>query len=620
MCGIAGIKYLNQDTGEKNKSQASLIVSSILEFQNSRGPDATGTWNNNKIFLGHNRLSIIDLSEAGTQPMESKNWVLTYNGEIYNFKEIKKDLISKGVTFVSTSDTEVLLLSLEHYGIHKTIEKINGMFSFGAYNKENDTLYLVRDRLGIKPLFYYIDEKENNIIFASSPGAIVKSLSPKKWDLNYDCVYTYFLLGAINSEDTFFKGIKRLDAACMLEISDSVQSIKNNKYWRPSPREENIEELLEDCLSKRLVSDVPLVLFLSGGVDSSVLAALASKIKNIDAIHLMSEEEKYAKLVAQKFDINLSTVDPGAYDLDASLRKYVASSGEPSMASMIPFVVSKEVTKYAKVAISANGADELFFGYPRTLTPNRNTGFFLKQGKNQDTSPSSKNKWEQLTHIFRNPYALNIPKSFISQQMIRLSNSGVYFKQNDGAFNNREFKIFENTGLGHMLGFNQEENYLNDNFEISAQTRWNEISTYIKYDLNPTLDFASMANSLEVRVPFLDHRLVEAALTLTDVEHITEEYSRKSILKRMLDKNKVDSRVWARPKIGFSLSPWAKNQISSRRSQAMADLYEREILNFPINAGNISARPHRDQTYLMNTAWSFEHWCKEWIDGGYINL
>lgn len=614
MCGIAGLKYSNL-LQDNNLDEARDIIKKIVLHQNDRGPDDNGFWENQKIFLGHNRLSIIDLTKNGSQPIESKSWVLTYNGEIYNFLDIKSDLISKGYSFKSTSDTEVLLMSLEEYGLEKTLERINGIFSFGAYNKVEDTLFLVRDRLGVKPLFYYTDD--NKIIFASSPAAIVKSMFPKKWKLNYDAIYGFFLLGAPITEETLFKGIKRLDASKVLEYKEGIKSIKT--YWTPKPRQDDIEELITDAVHKQLVSDAPLVIFLSGGVDSTLVTALSKKKQDVKAFHLKSPEEEYAKLVANKLKIDLKIVDPNTVDVNEVIRKYVLSSGEPSMASMIPSIVCQEISKIAKVAISANGADELFFGYPRIPTPNRNKNFFSNQQINSDTVPSAESDEEQIGSIFRDPVNIEIKKSDLFNSIMEQFIGGGVIHSNIKRHWMAEVLNFNLSDLNHPLNYSVLKN--NGFDDPTTFNRWFELSTYIKSDLNPTLDFASMSNSLEVRVPFLDHRVVERALTLSDKEHINEQYSRKAILKKMLNDLNIPSEIWRRPKVGFSLATDFSNKLSLDRTRSLVSLHERNILSFPImryRSNSQSPNLLKNSSYIANCALSLESWCKEWIDGGYI--
>lgn len=584
MCGISGIIF-KEFCPDFNRAKS--VLEKMKISQDLRGPDSSGEFNDTRVFLAHNRLSILDLSPAGNQPMQNDDWVIVFNGEIYNYLELREELIRFEETFIGTSDTEVLLVCISRFGIHETIKKINGIFSFCAYNRYTKEVHLVRDRLGEKPLFYYLDE-DSTLYFASNPSAIVNALPQVEWKLDYDGLWEYFVLGGIFSNKTLFKGINRLDSASVLSYVNDEISI--SKYWtpvfQPNLTDSDVDGLIRDAIISRTVSDVPIVLFLSGGVDSSVVAAV---LKDIDAVHLISDEVNSAKRVADKFNMQFKIVQPTSLDISETLFKYSEFSGEATMAGFIPYVTSKAISNEYKVAISANGADELFFGYLRIPTPQIKNEFFdeLSRRRNININRRSYTAEDQLAEIFRHPNNFSIPISGKINTMDDL------------------LKIIEL----ELKDFNQA-----GDFPDSSKYRWLELMTYVKGDLNNTLDFASMANSLEVRAPFLDYRLVEAALSLDETRHINSRNGRKHFLKNILNSEGVDRSIWDRDKLGFSLIASYFNSIESIKDLAVAELLQDGLLSISCREGNSG----RDFQYLRSAALGFLAWKRAWIDSGKV--
>lgn len=573
MCGISGIISIAYGIDTSILSD----VTAMGAVQESRGPDNQGHWADGKrAAFAHNRLAIIDLSPAGNQPMESANWVLTYNGEIYNFREIREKLRRQfDLHFKSDSDTETLLFSIEHIGLEETLESINGIYAFSAFHKPSGKLHLVRDRLGVKPLFYYQDE--GRFYFASTPAAIAR-VAATQWKLDRDALYDYFLLGGICSVRTLFQGIRRLDAASHA-VLETDGTLTVSKYWQPRPRSANIAELIADAASIQLVSDVPMAILLSGGVDSSVLSAT---MRDLDAFHLQSDEEKYARMVAERFGMPFRSVALEAFDKDEVMRDYVTKSGEPAMSAIMPYATCAQMRKEGyTVGISANGADELFFGYSRTPTPGLSPHFFDRWSHEVSSFPGLP---EQVRDIYRHPENFSVPGRSGALTLPELTD-----------------RVAAETEL--------------NGFPECARYRWFELQSYVKYDLNPTLDFASMANSIEMRVPFLDHRLVEAALSMSDAELIDSEFSRKAPLKKILSGEGLHPSLWNRPKQGFSLNSKARAAIHNDQVDALRDLVIAGYLRLECRHGSVL----RDWNHLIASAWSFLAWKKVWIDGGIVN-
>jgi asparagine synthase (glutamine-hydrolysing) len=508
--------------------------------------------------------------------MESENWVLTYNGEIFNSPELRIGLEKCGHTFKSQCDTETLLHCLEEYGLEPTLEKINGFFAFGAYNKRSGEFFLVRDRLGIKPLFYYFDGKK--LAFASVPAALVRTLQ-EKWSLDFGGLEGLLLLGACYGNKTLFEGIHRLPAASFLKWIGDHSAPSTKKFWSPQLRGGSLMDTLVDAVNIRRMGDVPMAVFFSGGVDSTFLAGV---LRDIEAMHLISEEETFARDAASSLGVKLQTIACGEEDHCELLRDYASHTGEASMASPIPHIVAKALrSRGFKVAFSANGADELFYGYSRIPIPGLSPLIFEKHKYEQLPANTLR---EQLLQIFRNPAHFSIPA--------RPAQGGSIQRLQDTL--NEECLL---------PGFGNHANY-----------RWLELQTYVLFDLNATLDFASMGCGLEVRTPFLDYRVVERLLSTPPEHLVTHEEGRKSPLKRALRDFGVPESCFRRNKFGFSLKTDFAQNLETLQFQAADCLSARGLLK--ISAQTVNDR--RSWTYLMSTALALEVWCKEWIDSGIV--
>jgi asparagine synthase (glutamine-hydrolysing) len=524
MCGIAGC--INGDI-----IYNSLAVDGMLYHQIKRGPDNESTcnqsiYNNGSVALGHNRLSILDLSENGNQPMASNSgrYILTYNGEIYNFKDFHP---------YATNDARAYLNHIERVGHEHALQNANGMYAYCLYDAVLKQINLVVDRFGQKPLYYC--HFGANFAFASSVGALMQLRD--KWSIDQDGLQSYWLLGSTMGDNSMISGIKRLTGSHHLIYDIEANTVKIERYWQPTFQENTsgIEDLVLDAINKVKIADVPVYVFLSGGIDSTLVA---SQCPGMNAVHLDGPEYKYALETADKFGMNLITVDPQNIDVIECLKDYAVQSGEPSMAALIPYVTARGTSKHAKVAISANGADELFFGYDRT------------------TENISE---KQRKHIFRASINEHYWPHFIDRYDPMIS-----------------------------LG------------------RWVELTTYVQFDLNKTLDAASMCHSLEVRSPFLDHRLVEMALSIPEVRHYDSRLGRKAILKRMLQKMGFGNEFLTRPKLGFSLHREPAG-MEALKDQAWKFCKENGFLKC-----DDSKLSGRDERYLKASALSFWVWHKTW--------
>jgi asparagine synthase (glutamine-hydrolysing) len=506
MCGIAGGYNISRETVQK-----------MLNHQTSRGPDNTGISevhiNEKSIIFGHNRLSIIDQSDSSNQPVVNGG-VLTYNGEIYNLdKRYQSDTLALNIA----------LCLMEDGGIDAVLNSLNGMFAFGYFDGEN--IYLVRDRFGIKPLYY--THQKDFFAFASTPAAL--TYTKNKWDISQKGVQEYLSLGATMLH-SMFEGIVTVPPGYYLTFNINTNSIKLTRWYYPKYIEnakEIIKEKVRQAIDRvKLTCDWPQTILLSGGIDSTLIA---SRYKNHSGMHLESPEQEYAEKVAERFEIDLKTVQSSIESAEEGLRDFIFSSGEPTMAGLIPWITCKEIAKAGyRVAITANGADELFYGYDR-----------MKGSFN-----------EQLNSIMR---------------------------------------VFS---------------FTEDVMTLSKTPQLFEIDHYLIHDLNKTLDFASMCHSVEVRVPYLDHELVEAALSLTQDQHVGR-LGNKTILKEMLLELGFDYDFIHRPKVGFSLHnlphDWHSLQDKAKRWYENSG-YEQ----LPVNSTG------RQEAYHQSTITGLYLWHKIW--------
>ncbi|KPJ69603.1 hypothetical protein AMJ44_03250, partial [candidate division WOR-1 bacterium DG_54_3] len=372
MCGITGI-YLKEGKVD------SRLLNRMTDTLKNRGPDDEGYFVRDKIGLGMRRLSIIDL-ETGNQPMKNEDgsvWVI-FNGEIYNFKEIRKKLQEKNHKFVTNSDTEVLVHLYEEHG-EDMVNHLNGMFAFAIWDERKKRLLLARDRLGIKPLYYYHDK--NRFVFASEIKSIIEDRTIKR-KVDLEALHYYIGYEYVPAPLTMYKGINKLDAGNMLIVEDN--EIRSKQYWdvkfKPQDKDENyfiekLIELLKDSIEKRLIADVPLGVFLSGGVDSSLLVALMSEVtkEKIKTFSIGFKDQSYneldeARLIAEKYntDHHEIVLEPDILELIDKMTSYL---DEPyADTSAIPvFLISNMTRANIKVALSGDGGDELFAGYDRYL-------------------------------------------------------------------------------------------------------------------------------------------------------------------------------------------------------------------------------------------------------------
>lgn len=552
MCGICGVK----DKIVIDRNNLKEMTSSLRH----RGPDSSNIEVLRNTGLGHARLSIIDLSASGNQPMSNEDqtiW-LTYNGEFYTFIEYKEELIKKGHIFKSNTDSEVIIHLYEEYGL-EFVEKLRGMFSFAIYNSKEDRLVLVRDRVGIKPLYYYYDGSK--FVFASEIKAILKYPGVNR-EIDFEALNMFFTFGYISGEKSIYKNIKKLPPAHYLVFEKD--KIKIKRYWtlpgKINYRNEHetlidLDNILNEAVRMRMVSDVPLGVLLSGGVDSSLVASIMAKHsdKPIKTFSISFSDNKYneiehARKVAEyigseHYEFN---VDLEKSEIIEDLMYYYDEPFADS--SAIPtYFVSKMAKEYVTVVLSGDGGDELFGGYNWYDWMYRKAAF--------ERVPIT---LRRIIGSLNRITPLNYPgKHFLS--VFDYNEYDTFFERT-AFFNKKELK--------KLLNIDRNEDYLNDYKDfynnsgttlLQRLTR-TDFNHYLSDDILTKVDRASMSVSLEARVPLLDHKLCEFAFSLPDEFKIKGRY-RKYIIKQIA-KNYLPPDFNYERKQGFSIpqSEWLRGK------------------------------------------------------------
>ena len=580
MCGIAGI--VNHSKNDFNIDKA---ISSMLESIKHRGPDHQGYWIDNKkvIAIGNRRLSIQDLSDKGNQPYfsPSKNYVVVLNGEIYNHIDLRKE-IEKNKKFnnwVGTSDTETLAVLLDFYGLESSLQMIEGMYAIGIFYKLENKIFLIRDRVGEKPLYYSL---QNNIfLFGSELKALINSNVFEK-RLNKKVVQSFLKLKNIPSPFSIFENTWKLDPGKYLILDLNNLNFKIKTYWslndailKPSDQKinknENLidkaEELLVESIKKQLISDRPIGCFLSGGVDSSTITALASKIsKNkiktftIGFTDPRFNEAKIAKEIAK----NLNTEHFEYYfkedELLGNIDKIPVIYDEPfSDSSQLPTILlSQKAKKEVTVALSGDGGDELFGGYNRYHFINRYWPLikmlpYSIRAKISDFLIYSNKK---VINLFIRKIEFFLSKN--KKSPLGIQNLFIKSINSFGAKN--EKKLFENLvsdSFEDSILIGDEQN----DFELYKENKdldlnnvqnfmYNDFINYFHNDIMTKVDRASMSVSLETRTPFMDKSMIE--FSWNDIKNNKELKNKKFILKKILEKH-LPKDLIHRPKSGFSI-------------------------------------------------------------------
>jgi asparagine synthase (glutamine-hydrolysing) len=592
MCRIAGLIDFS-DQHSTVEWQETLI--SMRDSLSYGGPDSSGYFKDEQkqLHLGHRRLSIIDLSAGGEQPMFYKNFVIIFNGEIYNYKEIAAELIDLGHELKSNSDTEVILHAFEAWG-KEAVHRFRGMFAFAIWDRSKKKLLLCRDRLGVKPLYWYW--KEGVFMFASELKAFHQYQYFDK-TIDQQAVSLYLQQGYIPAPHSIYQYAKKLEAGSFLEI-DADKNIEFSKYWdveeiyqqsEKSVKSESelideLENLLKESFQLRMVADVPVGMFLSGGVDSTLVAAIlqknaASKIKTFTIGFEDKEynEAHHARNVADYLGTEHHELVCTMHDFEEVIQMLPEIYDEPfADDSSIPtYLLSKMTSNEVKVSLSADGGDELFGGYTKyEIAKNfypRIKGFpkplkILASKISGSIDPYWLEKNAAYFPVL-NRYK-NISNKFPKFRNALLSKDLVDFF-------NRSSTHIGTLELSKLLGNNKtrfETDIQVESDRIISFLGMIDIKTYLEGDILTKVDRATMQVALEGREPFLDHKLVEFAMSLPDHYKINGNCT-KYLLKEVLYKY-VPKEIMDRPKQGFSIpiKQWLLGSLKSELEKMSRDL------------------------------------------------
>jgi len=621
MCGICGY-YSSKLYDDK-------VIKEMNEAIIHRGPDSAGFFNYKNFNMAMRRLSIIDL-DTGNQPIYNakKNLSIVFNGEIYNFKEIKKKLILNGVKFKTKGDTEVILLGYEFYGT-KIFSMLNGMFAIAIFNTQTKELLLARDRLGIKPLYYYCDD--DNFIFGSEIKSILKHPVYKK-ELNYSALHSLLKYKYILGNNSLFRNIYKLKKGCYVSLDKNLKLNKPTCYWQigdylaqtkiKSLKESKnlIENSIYEAVNKRLISDVPLGIFLSGGIDSAILTNVASQITNtkINTFSIGFESKTYNELSLAKLTAKFNNTNHHEFvvrpeNILQLIKKLVYAIDEPlGDYAIIPnYFVSQFASKYVKVALSGSGADEIFGGYERYWL-NKGSGLIaiiptfairflnnaIKYMPGNDKKKSVKRRLSKFLTNCKKPLGYRYDASFHLLSDIQISNL-----LTDSV--NKEILLEKQLNLSQYF-----DKYPKNSFLTSASfTDFNSIlpNNYLIKE-----DRMSMINSLEVRVPFLDHKLIQDSFKIQDALKL-HGFKTKRILKDIY-KNRIHKEILNRPKQGFEapMRIWLKNEIKNEVHHLLlnSSIVANGIINLKYLKTILNEHENglADHSKLLFTLISFEFW------------
>lgn len=625
MCGIAG--FFNLD----GQPISSVLLRKMTDAIAHRGPDGEGFYTDGFIGLGHRRLAIIDLSDAGRQPMATKdrNFIITYNGEIYNFSELRNELQGMGYQFKSKTDTEVVLYAYAAWGAD-CVKRFNGMFSFVIWDKIRQELFIARDRYGIKPLYYTF--QGSSFLFGSEQKAILTHPAVKR-EMDTEALLEYFTFQNIFTDKTLLKGIKLFPAGCWARLS--LGKITNQldiiRYWdysfeepeNPAREEEYIEELdrlFQQAVSRQLMSDVDVGAYLSGGMDSGSITAIAAKqlpymktftcgfdLHSASGLELGFDEREKAEYMSYLFKTEHYEMVLKAGDMERVMPKLAWHLEEPRVGQSYPnFYAAQLASKFVKVVLSGAGGDELFGGYP----------------------------WRYYRAVVNEDFEDYIDKYYLFwQRLIPNQSIKAVFNPIWGQVKDVWTRdIFQSVFQQHASSLTTPEDYVNHSLYFEAKT--------FLHGLLVVEDKLSMANGLETRVPFLDNDLVDFAMkvpvglklkNLTNIIRLNENepgpktvkyFERnkdgKLLLRKMMERH-VPQRITRGVKQGFSApdASWFRGEsieyvrrILCNGHAALYEYLDKDTVQILVNEHLEGKKNNRLFIWsLLNV----EQWCKQYL-------
>ena len=615
MCGFIGSVNLKS---LRNMSGLQTRFERAYEYLSKRGPDSKGTWNDQYAYFMHARLKVIDLSEASSQPMQKDNYIICFNGEIYNFKTLRKELENKGYSFFSNGDTEVLVSAWQEWGA-AMLEKLDGMFAFSIWDKKHKTLFLARDRFGKKPLAYSDDNGQINF---SSDVRSLKEIT-NTGGLNHDAIKSLFRFRFIYEPLTIFKNFKKLPAGHYIKYDN--YGIKVNRWYKlKNSKASNLDfdfykndlkKCLTEAVEKRLMSDVPIGLFLSGGLDSGlILNTLATFDKKIPCFTVgYSDSAKYynevdnASKIAKYYNFNHNKIILSSKDTYNFVSEALESSDEPfADSSALPmYMMTKAVKNHIKVALTGDGGDEIFGGYRKYISYK---WFFL-------VKLFPKNFRKSLASLLSDNK--NNPISDTARRLRRL------LKNTTDDFNKMQINFLDQLNdHEHISLFSSIKDTLDSSIfenDIDSSDKINNVlardfSFSLLGDMLVKLDRFSMTHGIELRSPFLDKSLVELAFSIPS-KYKVGYLGGKKIIKSSFSKNLPEWYINL-PKKGFEvpLQNWLNKDLKYLVEEATSKnvIESLEILQpdqiFKWKEDFFSGK--KDNSWKLWTLISYEKWAK----------
>ena len=585
-----------------------------------RGPDDTGVFVDERVSLGHNRLAIIDLTPTGAQPMKSDDGsiVIVFNGEIYNFQELRDELKKLGHQFRGTSDTEVIVRGYEAWGI-EVVKKINGIFAFALWDVKKATLYLVRDHLGIKPLYYY--HEGGNLVFSSEIKAILEH--PVKREINADALNLYFRVLYVPGPLTMFKNIFKLEPGTYLSYKNGT--IETARYWNPTvgsapaskeEAKEQIRSLMRDSVKRQMISERPVGVFLSGGIDTTAILGLATQVaqKPLDTFTVgfniggdkFNADLRLARETSAYYKTNHHELIISGADVLKHLSDVIYHMDEPvaNATQVATYLLSQFARKDVVVALGGDGGDELFGGYER--------------------------------------YRLSAMVSFYQSKipLRTLSIFGAFMKKIPGEFGKEVEKMMVPAGAPRLLSFMAQkesdiarmlrankanvtpiffEKYFRPlNPDVENALMWADLRSWLPDESLVRSDKLSMAFALEQRVPILDHRLVELSLSIPSKWKMQGK-EKKSLFKSAIQEY-IPPHLLNEPKRGWfsPASEWLRYDLKSFAEEVFTPSFApdtEEWLNFPEIRTMFYDHIER-RSYHMNLLWAvltFQLWYRRFF-------
>ncbi len=626
MCGIVGL-IAKTEAGNSWRKFIPAAQSALAR----RGPDANNQFEDDNLIFGHCRLSIIDLSESANQPMIDDEFVIIFNGEIFNYQELKKNMEDMdGLSFQTSSDTEVILKLYRKHGI-KMLSMLNGFFGMAIYDRRKKTCLIARDRYGVKPMFYYQDDER--LVFASEMKALMEF--PVKRELDHESLYEYLQLNYVPAPATILREVKKLFPGHYIFFEEKEFSISKWYDWQFEINNQmkinnydeakgKLFELLDDAVHLRLIADVPLGSFLSGGIDSSIICGLASHhtqhLKTFSIgyeEHNFFDETKYAKLVSKRFNTDHTVFSLKRNDLLEILDDVLNYFDEPfGDSSALPvYFLSKQTRKHVKVALSGDGADEIFGGYIKHTAEFRARNPRIMERMVSAAAPL----WQILPKSRNSQWGNRVRQLDRFASAMKLNDKDRYWQwcctsteeKATALLNQKPDKSIFAERKKQLTSFACSMKGMNG-------VLFNDAHLVLPNDMLTKVDSMSMANGLEVRTPFLDYRVAEFSFQIPDSFKLDGTHRKKIVHDAF--KEFLPAELYNRPKRGFEipLHSFLTKELKSKidESASISFLEEQKIfdpksiqqLQKQLFSGNPDDSAAQMWGFLV-----FQHWWKRWM-------